>query len=459
MLHPTAPWSIRRRALEALIWLAHTPRVPLVPSSQSHASDGAKLRSLGADTKGSSEIVQRLFSPRMASPNDMAESVSSRATPSNGTKMCSGGDLLFRCVRDALIDVGLTLPIAALVELAHCLHARVATDARREPLVMRVALVVVTAWFKAAPCEVLSEALQKTWEVCLKHGRRHRRRHQSVASAGQYENYGDEEEEEEEEEEEGNSIEDNDGNMARTNLASEKGKCEKKCNESLRLLCREAVLESLYDILDWRLLQSRPEATITVDDAPWRNGGAGRLHYCPTGVPATDAWSSAAAAPTFAQQWTVLQRAHRKALHCLALHATALSGFRSDVDAFRSNAPQIYIEGSDQTQEGKETSNVDKQRENFTMAWGFSSAVTAISIRLQKGAVTGATSTRRICVKGLCRIALRIPDPTRFALYCFLRDLQNNSELLHQPLPCRNDPGSESRGEGSEESNDSIFTR
>ena len=58
------------------------------------------------------------------------------------------------------------------------------------------------------------------------------------------------------------------------------------------------------------------------------------------------------------------------------------------------------------------------------MAWDCSSAVATIVLRLEKGALTGSAATRRACVKGLCRLALRLPDPTRFALYCFLHDLQ-----------------------------------
>ena len=68
------------------------------------------------------------------------------------------------------------------------------------------------------------------------------------------------------------------------------------------------------------------------------------------------------------------------------------------------------------------------------MTWDYSLAVTTIVLRLEKGALTGTVATRRVCVKGLARLALRLPDPTRFAIYCFLNDLQMGGTSLQPHL-------------------------
>jgi len=94
---------------------------------------------------------------------------------------------------------------------------------------------VATAWLKAAPCEALSEALRRVWE-------------QSVVSFLALDQTNN------------NDKDNNLGHGGGVGLVVGAGRDRGPSRGEARLTVRRMLLECLCDVLDWRLVQSRPAA-------------------------------------------------------------------------------------------------------------------------------------------------------------------------------------------------------
>jgi len=166
---------------------------------------------------------------------------------------------------------------------------------------------------------------------------------------------------------------------------------------------------------------------------------------------ATEAWAAVGGSPAFSQQWACVQRVHRKAFALLARTAEpivrvdlALSPFENGVASLSTTAATTAtITGRTESKgtSGNSSSSNNSNNSSEGMAWDYHGVVTTVVMRLARGALSECLLTRRACARALGRLALVLPDPMRFAVYCCLHELQMadtappHPRRYHPPLP------------------------
>mmetsp|Transcript_47076 Transcript_47076/g.93207 ORF Transcript_47076/g.93207 Transcript_47076/m.93207 type:complete len:392 (-) Transcript_47076:79-1254(-) len=331
---------------------------------------------------------------------------------------------------------------------------------------MEAALSVAVAWFKSAPCDVLGEALRRVWEATIAILPPHRQQQQQqtsgIVGSGS-----------------GSSSSWSNGNGSSSSTTTNQNKHAAEAPwlplprasvaahakaEAWGSAYRRLILSSLFDVLDWRLLRSRPPSFI---------GGGGTasdpVTYRSVGMPATESWSAVGASPSLARQWAAMQRGQRRALRCLGNHALVLEGFDGGGGTSCMVVPTATATEEAEAAAGTEhaaktpgpstnTATTAATATTGMLCWDPAHALSSVAVRLRKGCLTeGNLATRRCCAQGLCRLALAAQDPQRFALYCILSDLQlaasppppppPSSTSAHLPRGDRDDDGGEDDGE------------
>jgi hypothetical protein len=138
-----------------------------------------------------------------------------------------------------------------------------------------------------------------------------------------------------------------------------------------------------------------------------------------------------------------MERAHAAAHACLAAHAPALAGLTGASYAAGLAAGLAGARSLDRLAEPDPAAGYEASA--CQMAWGYEALATGVAGRLASGAALGSVGDRRLCVSGLCRMALAAPDPLRFSLYCQLHDLQ----MASTPDPAAADLAAAAHAPGS----------
>ena len=131
---------------------------------------------------------------------------------------------------------------------------------------------------------------------------------------------------------------------------------------------------------------------------------------------------------------------HCKALDCLAEHTHAALAPPSATAATASAATTSTTTATWTTAATAAAAAVVVIGDGVAFVEG--SPLGSTLLQLQCGVERGDLATRRACVRGLCRLALALPDPARFTVYAFLVELQMGrcvrarSRLMH-PLQNR----------------------
>jgi hypothetical protein len=287
-------------------------------------------------------------------------------------------------------------------------------------LSVRVALQVSVAWLKQAPSDALAEAARRLWAAAA-----------AAASAAP-------------------------PPCAALTAQAAAAQGSSSAMAAWRWASRCALRESLYDVLDWRVASSRPDAATT--DSLGCYAGAEHDDVGATGAAADAAdvsWAGAGGEASFAAAWAVslcVKRVAWSVLVDLAVDDAAASASAAAAAALAAQSPDGTSDGisagpaaasrapacdvglaasdagdgcsSDSSSSDGSSSDGSSSDGSSAAAWGYGSSGAALVARLQAGAVAGELGERRACVHGLARLALAWPDPARFALYAFLHQLQ-----------------------------------
>jgi len=491
LLSARAPWRLQLRCLEALIWLAHDASAR--PAWWRHMESTATAAAADAAT----------------TPPGRRHHGSSRISTSTGRTISSVGrngligartphsfppplQWLWRALRAVLLQAGTRLPIEARVELIDALAARVATDGRAIGLALpehcttgalsegantaagshegaglsvRLALQVGVAWLKHEPSEALGEALRRLWAAATTATATASTNSTNPTSAACTE---------EQRSPQATSAQegaDDDGYDSTAKLR-------------WQLAGRRALLESLYDVLDWRVVSSRPDAATTdsslsslhdLESAESDRGDTSKGTSTAAAAAAANAhahaqaaevsWAGGGGEPSFTAAWAVSARLKRVAISALvdlAVHEAATAAgadFNASAKANMGRAATESTNSGNATSgesrslnvacdatfvtshegdkcdrnsvtadessskgddHGSISSNTANESTDSAIAWVYGSLGSSLVARLQAGALTGELSHRRACIRGLARLALAWPDPARFSLYAFL---------------------------------------
>lgn len=279
---------------------------------------------------------------------------------------------LWRALRTVLLQSGPQLPIEARVELIDVLAARVATDGRAIGLALpehgtagapvdgasaaaaaaegshegaglsvRVALQVGVAWLKHEPSEALAEALRRLWATAANATTTTHTASSSSSSAYTTEQM-----------------------PPKATSSHEDGHDGYDSSAKLRwqLAGRRALIESLYDMLDWRVVSSRPDSATT--DSLWlhdlssaesekrgtlSSSSADTLKGSSTAAAAANAqaqaaevsWAGAGGESSFTAAWAVSSRMKRVALSVLvdlAVHEASSASAAAAANAVAGGA-------------------------------------------------------------------------------------------------------------------------
>jgi len=509
LLIAQTPWPLQLRCLEALVWLAHDASP--CPAWWRHKASSAAADAADAATSPPG---------RRSNGNSRLSTSTGRSRSSSGSSGLGRNGLmgaraqhsfpppprlwLWRALRTVLLQSGPQLPIEARVELIDVLAARVATDGRAIGLALpehdtagapvdgaaaaaaaaegshegaglsvRVALQVGVAWLKHEPSEALAEALRRLWATAA-----NATATTNTASSSSSNAYTTEQ------------------MPPKATSSHEDGPDGYDSSAKLRwqLAGRRALIESLYDLLDWRVVSSRPDSATT--DSLWlhdlssaesekrgtlsvscadtlkgssRAAAAANVNANAQAQAAEVSWAGAGGEPSFTAAWAVSSRMKRVALSvlvALAVHEASLaSAATADVDAVakspesESLSPSMACDASfvnfDDGNEFDSNSNVNNSNtantnssgcddhdnnssicknepnDSATVAWVYGSLGSSLVTRLQAGVLTGELSHRRACIRGLARLALAWPDPARFSLYAFLHQVQIDTAHEH----------------------------